>query len=275
MNPFLKKTKEKTERSHYKTVSTSSSFLVLFTILMSLFIITITLLGFRQIKDTMRIRRQAQNSTPSFEETMSGILAMENSPDLRISKQQAYTVISVTGPYLQYLDIFSKLESAASSCLNDKQKKFILVSSGRSFNPGVKYQIPPGYTRIDWIYHDLEKFSDGMEAAAYKDADSNTLWLNRIPGIEDLVEGFYHLKQAEELTGPQAAYLTPYLKETAETYKKIDDSKEIDKEKIWSCLTDKQKEFLKKYTEPIPPDFIRTYMPDIIRLMNIRAENNG
>lgn len=270
MNPFLKKPKGKTGEVSHQPDPNSSSFPVLF-IIMLLFVITITLLGIRQVKDTLRVRPAAQNTNPSFEETLSGILAMESYPHIRISKQQADKIMSVTGPYLQYLDIFSKLESAASSCLNDKQKKFILAGSGRSFNPGVKYQIPPGYTRIDWIYRDLEKYSEGTEASTYKDTDANTSWLNRMPGIEDLTEGLYHLKQAGMLTRPQAAYLTIYLKEMSEVYKKIDESKEGDKQKIIFVLTDKQKEFLKQRTEPVPPDFIRTYLPDIIKLLEAKT----
>ena len=271
MNPFLKKTKEKTGGSSHQARSTSSSFPVLFIIVMLLFVITITLLGIRQVKDTLRVRQSVQNTNPSFEDTMSCILAMESFPDIRISKEQAHKIMSVTGPYLQYLDTFSKLESAASSCLNDKQKRFILAGSGRSFNPGVNYQIPPGYTRIDWIYHELEKYSAGTEAPTYKNADSNTSWLNRMPGVEDLTEGLYHLKQAGKLTKPQAAYMTPYLKEMAEVYKKMDESKEGDKQKILLVLTDKQKDFLKQRTEPVPPDFIRTYLPDIIKLLEAKT----
>lgn len=271
-NPFLKKPKEKTAGLPRKQGDPSPSFPVSFIILMSVFLIVITLLGFRQIKDTLRPRNQTQNTNPSFEETMMGIMFMESRPDIRISKQQADQIMAVTGPYLQYPDVFKKVENAVSICLNDKQKKFIIANSGRSFNPGVKYEIPPGLKRIEWIFNDLEKFSAGTEAPVYNNKEIDTIWLERIPGIEDMVEGLYHLKHEEELTRSQAAYIAPYLKEMALIYKKIDAGKQTDREKIWSFLTDQQKEFLKQQTQPVPPDFVRTYMPDIMKLLNAKTD---
>jgi hypothetical protein len=271
MNPFLKKPKDKAE-GLFRKPGSPSSFPVPFVIFMSLFVIIVTLLGFRQIRDTMITGQSGGNPNPSFEKTMLGVLAMESYPDLRISKDQADKIMSVIGHYMQYPDIFGKLESAASVCLDERQKKFITKNSGRSFNPGVKHQIPPGYTRIEWIYRDLEKYAEGTEVPIYGNTAENTAWLNPIPGIEDLAEGIYHLKQAGKLTKPQAAYLTPYLKETAEVFRKTDESKEADKAAVLSFLNDRQREFLKQQREPVPPDFIKTYMPDIIKLLGAKRQ---
>lgn len=270
MNPFLKKPKDKAEGLLRNPVF-PFSFPVPFIIFMSLFVIIITLLGFRQIRDTMITGQPGGNPNPSFEETMLGVLVMESYQDLRISKDQADKIMSVVGHYLQYPDIFGKLESAASVCLDERQKRFIINNSGRSFNPGVRHQIPPGYARIEWIYRDLEKYAEGTEMPIYGNTADNTAWLNPIPGIEDLTEGIYHLKQAGKLTKPQTAYLIPYLKETTEVFRKVDGSKETDKNTVLLFLNDRQREFLKQHREPMPPDFIRTYMPDIIKLLGAKT----
>ena len=268
-SPFLKTKRQKTGDS-----KPGEPIPVLFVIFMSVFIIVITLVGVRQIKDTIRFRNPVGNPDPSFEEVLSGVFRMEGYPQLEITGEQASKIAPIINPYIDYLDIFSRMEIAASSCLSDEQKEFIISRSGQTFNPGIGHQIPPGFPRIQWIYEDLKEFSGSTVSSGFDVDSDNTDWLNRMPGIEDMIEGLFRLKQEGKLEQSQAAYLLPFLKDMAEAYEKIEEKKEKDKEKILTILSKEQVNFLKSEHKPVPPDFLRTYLPDIARILNKRSGNS-
>jgi len=249
----------------------ASRALIIYIVLISLFVILVTLIGVRQVKDTINFRKPGANMNPSFEEIMDGILRMESDPSLAVTTEQAGEILPVISPYIELLDVFSRLKMASTACLDDKQKKFIISTSGQPFKPESTHQIPPGSPRIEWIYSDLAEFA-GETSIPNFNKNEDASWLGRLPGIEDLCEGLYRLKKSGRLTSSQAAYLVPYLKDIAGVYKKMDELNPGTVSKLDSIFSERQKNFMRNNHNPLPPDFIMTYLPDIVMFLNERAK---
>ncbi|MCE1246528.1 MAG: hypothetical protein LWY06_07790 [Firmicutes bacterium] len=235
-------------------------------IVLLVFSIAIILIGIRQIRDTLSFQTQKPPAL-NLDGMLQGILMLEDQPGLALSPEQARRIFPRLMPFQGYSDVFNRFETAVSAALDDSQKAFIAAKSGQPFNPAGKKQIPQGYERIQWIYSALSAYAAGAAAQPVNTHGSDTAWVKRLPGYEDVCEGLYRLYQSGKLEKSDAAYLLPFISDIADAYKVIETKGNSEVVFIDSVLNEKQREFIRNIDTPPAPDFSRKNLQIVIALL--------
>jgi hypothetical protein len=243
-------------------------------IVLVVFSLAVIIIGIRQVKDTLTFQSQAQQQS-GLDSILQGLMMLEDQQGLSVTSEQARRIFPRLMHFQGYTDVFRRFEAAVSASLDDKQKDFILSTSGQSFEPGGRQQIPQGYGRIQWIYSVLSTYSAGTSTPNTISQNADTGWLNRTPGLEDVCEGLFRLYKKGRLTKPEAAYLLPFISDIGDAYKTMETKGKTEALYIETVLNEKQMAFIRSIETPPAPDYARKNLGIIIMLLKERQNQKN